>query len=257
MKYVKIREIADQLRKVASIVDFDDNLEDHPVLVAAEETGSNFVLHTAASSLILAQTALRNAVTVLETVADKNASDLDVEDIEFIAALASEFDKDGDPILAKQASVLDQVLLNFAQKGKMELAKKEADAEIDRLREKYRQEAMEKDYKGPTETLEKDIQAADAAKEVEKQVRKFRPLEAPLSTRYCPDHPGAQFARIADGLYQCELDKKMYNFKEGYETMKGNKIPGSEVSEQTRSLGDRALEQMQFSTRESRLQDNK
>jgi hypothetical protein len=78
-----------------------------------------------------------------------------------------------------------------------------------------------------------------------------------LSTRYCPDHPGAQFARIADCVYQCELDKKMYNFKEGFETMKGNKIPGGTVSEQTRSLGDRALEQMHFATRESRLQDNK
>ncbi|KKN74478.1 hypothetical protein LCGC14_0389950 [marine sediment metagenome] len=257
MKYVKIRDIADQLRKVSDIVDYDGNLDEHPVLVAASEINSDIVLRTAATALITAQTAIKNAVDSLELLADKAASELDEEDIDLMAALASEFDADGDPILKKQASVLDQVLLNFAQKGELVKAIKQAEAEVDRLREKYRQEAMERDYKEPSETHEKDIKAGDSAKEIANQVKKYRPMEAALSTRYCPDHPGAQFARIADGLYQCELDKKIYNFKEGYTTMKGNKVPGGDVSEQTRSLGDRALEQMHFSNRESRLQDNK
>ena len=250
MKYAKIRDIAEQLNKMT----YDGDLNEHPVLVAAGEVNSNFVLYTAATALVTAQTAIKEAVNSLEQLAEVAASDLDEEDIDFIAALASEFDADGDPILQKQATVLDQVLLNFAQKGELEMAKKQAEAEVDRLREKYRQEAMERDYKGPTEAHEKDIKAGDSAKEIVDQVKRYRPMEAALSTRYCPDHPGAQFARIADGLYQCELDKKMYNFREGYETMKGNKVPGGDVSEQTRSLGDRALEQMNFSNRESRLQ---
>ncbi len=257
MRYTKIREIADQLRKVANVVDHDGKLEDHPVLKAAVEIEGDFVLYTAATALVTAQVAIKNAINNLELLAQKSAGDLDDEDIDLIAALATEFDADGDPVLKKQASVLDQVLLNFARKGELEQARKEAEAEIEKLRAKYRQQALEESYKGPAEEHEKDIKASESAKEIKDQVKTYRPLEASLSTRYCPDHPGAQFARIADGVYQCDLDKKIYNFKEGYTTIKGNKVPGGDVAEQTRSLGDRALEQMSFSTRENRLQDQK
>jgi hypothetical protein len=256
MKYVKIRDIANQLRKLANIIDHNDNLADHPVLVAADGVGE-VVMNTAATALVTAQAALKSAIDSLEVLAEKFATDLDEEDITLIAALAEEFDADGDPILTRQASVLDQVLINFAQKGELESAKKQAEAEVDKLRTKYRQEAEERAYKTPQETLKKDIQAADSAKAIEKQIKQFRSLEASLSTRYCPDHPGAQFARIADNVYQCELDKKIFNFAEGYTTAKGNQVPGGDVSEQTRSLNDRVLENMNFSTRENRLQENK
>jgi len=252
MKFLKIREIADQLRKVANSVGNDGVIEDHPVLdIAAEVDGS--ILQTVASALVNAYTTLDKAANTLEELAEKSASNLDEEDIDFIAALAAEFDSDDDPVLKKQASVLDQVLLNFAQKGELEKAKKASEEEVERLRKKYRQQASEQAYKVPSETHEKDIKASESAKEIKDQIKEYRPLEASLSTRYCPDHPGGQFARIADGIYQCEIDKKIYNFKEGYTTVNGNKVPGSDVSEQTRSLGDRALEQMNFATRESRL----
>ena len=125
--------------------------------------------------------------------------------------------------------------------------------ELAKLRVKYRAEASEKSYKEPGRVHEKDIRAADAVKAIRDQVRSYRPLETALSTRYCPDHPGNQVRRIADYVYQCGLDKKIYNYQEGFTTEKGNKVPGSDVARQSYSLGDRALEEMHFTTRESKL----
>jgi len=76
-------------------------------------------------------------------------------------------------------------------------------------------------------------------------------LEAPLSTRYCPDHPGVQIARVGEHLWQCELDKKSYNFETGFELNNGSKVPGGDVAQQTQGLNlpYHAI----FDTREGRL----
>lgn len=255
MKYATIRSVADKLRKIADLVDHNGSLHEHPAMIAAEESGDDVILYTVATGLVTAQVALKNAVNNIELLAEKVVGDLDAKDIDSIAALAAEFDDSDDPFLQKQASVLDQLLVNFAQKENAQAKKKAEDSEVEKLREKHRQLSHERAYEKPAQEHDKDIKAAERAKEIQDSIKQYRPLEAPLSTRYCPDHAGAPIMRIGEGVYQCALDKKLYNWHEGYTTMRGNKVPGGRVDEQTLGLGDRALESMHFSTRESRLSD--
>lgn len=184
----------------------------------------------------------------------KQSSDIDMNQLQTLAAMASELDKTGDPELIKEASVLDEILLTLAAPRDARMAFKLAeDQEIQRLREKYRSDSVDKSYKTPREELEKDLKTADAIKAIENSVKEYRPLEAALSTRTCPDHPGAQMSRITDSIYQCSLDKKVYNYQGGFTTMKGSKVPGGDVATQTQTFGDRAIEHMSFDSRESKL----
>lgn len=59
------------------------------------------------------------------------------------------------------------------------------------------------------------------------------PAEGTLSTRYCPDHTGTQSIRVAEHLYQCPLDGKIYNYLSGYTNYKGQQVLGGSVKEQT------------------------
>jgi len=247
MKSDKIKKVADELKNHFNF----GELHDHPAMIAAEESGSDMLMYTVATALVTTEVAVKNAVNNINLLADKCEGEFDESDIDEIAILAEEFDKSGDELLMKQASVLDQILINFSQRGKKEQEKLAEDKEIERLRAKYRQETREKLYGGVSKAQEKDIHAEEAAKAIKEQVKTFRPLEAPLSTRTCPDHPGAQMMRIGDGVFQCDLDKKIYNYREGFKTMKGNEVPGGDVQEQTRQLSDREIENTSFSTRDS------
>jgi hypothetical protein len=178
----------------------------------------------------------------------------DSQILEMIAVYAHELDNSGDPELIKEASVLDEILLTLAApRDAKEVFKASEDKEIEKLKQKYRSEARDKAYTLPKEQLDDDIKTADAAKAIKDSIKEYRPLESALSTRTCPDHPGAQMARIADNMYQCELDKKIYNWDSGFTTMRGDKVPGGSVSNQTQMLGDRAMEHTSFDTRESKL----
>lgn len=59
------------------------------------------------------------------------------------------------------------------------------------------------------------------------------PNKGSLSTRHCPDHIGVQLFRIAEGIYQCPMDGKEYNFQTGFINYKGETVPGGSVSQQT------------------------
>ena len=59
--------------------------------------------------------------------------------------------------------------------------------------------------------------------------------------------------RVADSVYQCQLDKQIYNYEAGYTTMAGNQIPGTGVSNQTQHLGFQAQEHSNFGSREEVL----
>ncbi len=59
-----------------------------------------------------------------------------------------------------------------------------------------------------------------------------------LSTRHCPDHNGVQTFRIAESVYQCPMDGKVYNYGAGYVNYNGQHILGGSVSEQTPSASD-------------------
>lgn len=255
MKYSIAKEILDDLKKTSDFVrHYRNNLSEHPLLVKAEESGSEAIIDIIASTLTKATFAIDDAIEKIEKVAELANGELDEEALEEMAAIATEFDKSGDPLLMKQASVLDQILLTIgAPKGAKDAFKLAEDKEIEKLREKYRAEALEKSYKESKVEHDKDNKVSDAAKAISDSIKEYRPLEASLSARTCPDHPGAQMQRVADYTYQCSLDKKVYNYQSGFTTMKGNKVPGTDIAAQTQSLGDRASEHMSFDTRESKL----
>lgn len=196
----------------------------------------------------------KQAAIIDEFLLELAGEDSKIKKLEFLAAMATELDKTGDPILVKEASVIDQILLTIGRpKGSVEAIKQAEETEIDRLRAKYRQEDGERAYKKPKEQLDKDLKVADTIKAIKDGVKEYRPLEAALSTRTCPDHPGAQMARIGEYIFQCSLDKQVYNYQGGFKTMKGNTVPGGDVSGQTQALNDHAEEHMSFDTRESKL----
>lgn len=202
---------------------------------------------------------------VIETIAaashtlEKAASDLDGKEpvntneiLETIAGLAQSLDETGDDILVKKASLLDELLITIsAPKSAMAQSQAKSEDEINKLRAKYRSETIEKKYNGNADKLDEQAKKAEIAKAFKDQVKEYRPLEAPLMTRYCPDHPGAGVIRIADRTYQCSLDKKIYNWEAGFTTVKGNKIPGGGVEYQNKDWGVRGEGHTVFDSRES------
>jgi len=131
--------------------------------------------------------------------------------------------------------------------------KKAQDEEINRLRARYREQRGEEAYSVVKTQQDKENRVNEAVKAIDQKVKKYRPLEAPLSTRYSPDMPGVSLMRIGDNVYQCPVTKKIFDFRSGYTTAKGNKIPGGDVTNQTQHLGYQAQEHMNFSTREEAL----
>jgi hypothetical protein len=200
------------------------------------------------------------AVAAASTLLEEVANDLDAsqsneikpEQLDEIAALASSFYESGNPLLKKQASVLDEILLSIAApKNAIAESKRVSEDEINKLRAKRRGEAVKELYQDPKEALDKMNLVKEQTDAVKKQVKRYAPLEAPLQTRYAPDMPGVMMTRISDHIYQDLVTGKIYDFKAGYTTVKGNKIPGSSVENQTAALGDQRHGNAMFETRES------
>ncbi len=55
-------------------------------------------------------------------------------------------------------------------------------------------------------------------KEYDKKVKAYKPLEAPLSTRYSPNMPGVSFIRISDDVYQCPITGEKFDYKKRIST---------------------------------------
>lgn len=179
-------------------------------------------------------------------------SGLKPEDLDQLCAMADEFDKSSDPELRKQAAVLDEILLTIgAPKNALAESLKKNEDEINKLREKYRHDAIDKLYKKPKEALDKGNMVEEQSKAVKEQVKRYRPLEAPLQTRYSPDIPGEMLMRISDHVYQSALTGKIYDYRAGYTTDKGNQIPGTSVEFQTPELGGAQSGRSLFDTREN------
>ena len=196
-------------------------------------------------SCVLAAALLKNAAAEVDTIEPPEESKITPESIQEIASLAAAFDASGDAGLKKQASVLDELLLSIAAPPGSVAAKKAVeDSRMDTLRQKY---------KKPSEELAKTNMLTDAAKVVQDSgmTKEYRVLEAALSTRTCPDHHGAQIARVGEHTWQCSLDKKIYNFDTGFTLANGKKVPGGDVANQTKHTSEptHAI----FDSREGRL----
>lgn len=206
-------------------------------------------MHVVAESCVLAAALLKSAAEEVDLLEAPAESVITSDSIEGIANLASALDESGDPELKKQASVLDELLLSISTpQGAYKAAKAAED---------YRIEELKKKYEDPSKELDKVNKIADVEKAIDKSnmTKQYRILEAPLSARSCPDHPGVQIARVGEHMWQCEMDKKVYNFESGFTLNNGNKVPGGDVSQQTQGLN--VPTHSIFDTREGRLNSNK
>lgn len=206
---------------------------------------NDLAMSVVAESCIKAANILKQAAEDVSVLEPLEESKLTNDSIDKLASIAKAFDESGDDELKTQASVIDELLLTIAVDPN-EFAKKMAE-------KNYRLEELKKKYQEPSERLKELNKVSDSLKAIKDSPysKEYKPLEAPLSARTCPDHPGAQIARVGEHVWQCSLDKKIYNFESGFETNKGSKVPGTSVSEQTKF--DTRDQTAIFDTRESRL----
>jgi len=235
--------ISELLTAMASWLESPDN---EAVLLAEYDENC---LQLVAEHCVLAAALLKKAAEEVEHIEPPVESVITPDSIDGLANLASALDSSNDPELKKQASVIDELLLTIAAPPNSLSDKKAANEKrLDELRKKYQD---------PYKELEDTNKIADSLKAVEKSdmVKQYKILEAPLSTRYCPDHPGAQIARIGEHLWQCDLDKKTYDFENGFTLNNGEKVPGGDVANQTQGLN--VPYHSIFDTREGRMGYNK
>lgn len=187
-------------------------------------------------------------VVAAEEVAALEPEVITPDALDELAAVAEAFDVSGDPLLSKQASVLDAVLELFAKKD-IKAAKEAEEKKIDQLKKKYQE---------PKEINDERGHIAEAVKEIEQapMYKQRTILSTPLSARSCPDHASSAMSRVGENTYQCALDKRVYNYDEGYTLLDGTKVAGSSVSGQTQSLWDNIGSPV-FDTREDRTGANK
>lgn len=206
-------------------------------------------LHVVAESCVLAAALLKKAAEEVDVLEPATPSLLTPQSIEETAALATALDESGDPQLKKMASVLDELLLTIAAPPDALMKSKEADGN--------RIEEIRKKYEGVREKLRdhNKIGATEKAIADSGMTKEYRINEHALQARSCPDHPGAQMARVGEGMFQCELDKKVYSYQTGYTLNDGSKVPGGTVGEQTQNLN--VPFQSLFDSREGRLGQNK
>lgn len=235
--------IAEMLIAIANWLESPDN----EALLLAEYDED--CLKVVASSCVEAAKALKVAADTVEAIEPPEESVLTPENIESIASLADALDSSEDPELQKQASVLDELLLTIA-------APPNVANQIKQLQEN-RLSDLKKKYETPREELHKInmLDKTESAIEKSQMTKRVAINDHPLNTRYCPDHAGVQIARVGEHMWQCEMDKKTYNFETGYELNNGDKVPGGDVAQQTQGLYTpfHAI----FDTREGRLGTNR
>lgn len=182
-----------------------------------------------AENCVLAAALLKNAAEEVELI-EPIESHITPESLEELSNIATAFDASGDEGLKRQASVIDELLLTIAAPpDALNQIKRLQDSRIEEAKKKYN---VAKDEHYITNRI------AESEKAIDKSnfTKKFKILEAPLSSRYCPDHAGTQIARVGENAWQCELDKKVYDFETGFTLNNGEHVPGSSVSEQTSGL---------------------
>lgn len=229
------------LNAIASWLESPDN---EALLLSEYDKDS---MEITAKACVEAAAILRRGAEEVEFAEPAQDSSLTEDSIEEIAALANAFDQSGDANLKRTASVLDEILLtigtNSSSINNLKIAEEER---IDALKKKYE----ELKNKSESEKI------ADAKKNISDSpyIKEYRIMEHSLSTRYCPDHAGVPISRVGDSLWQCELDKKQYDFKNGYKDLKGNSVPGGDLS--TQEYWGATDSHSMFDTREERLRNN-
>lgn len=178
----------------------------------------------------------------------------ETESLDDVGKLASILDQSEDVSLAKVASVLDEILLTIAKpKNAIESIKLAEESEIEKLRIKYKTPSPDLFTIG---NEKKEKLTEEYTKEIEDKIKKYKPNEAPLSARTCPDHQSIMLQRVGDHTVQCPLDRKIYNYDAGYTLMDGSVVPGSAVQGQTDFSNSSDSQHVSFSNRQDKLNEN-
>lgn len=189
---------------------------DNKLMVLASEE-EDAVLERVALACHMAAHFLKGAIS-RETVGS--------EDVDNLALLAESLAESKDPEVLKMAASLDRSLIALSQKT----------SDL---------------YQENNDYYRNSIGAEKSIKAIKDKVKDYRPNEAPLKTRSCPEHPGNGLIRVSDNEYQCSLDKKIFDFKNGYTLAGSGKVPGGDVALQSH-VNDNRPNTMDFTTRESR-----
>jgi len=219
----------DLLKSTAAWLDNSDN-EIYALLEFDEDS-----LNVTAKACTIASAILQKAALDLQVVSgieDTNKYSFDMSDVlDKLNSLAGEFEDSDNPDLVKKASLLEDILLTISSNVEEQSKFKQAvQKKIDDIKKKSKE---------GTSVVKASIDDKEKNNEL-------RPLQAPLSTRSCPDHPGVSLVRISDGLFYCPLNGKQYDYSNGYVTEKGNKVPGTCVKNQNDELDDFSMPTMFF-----------
>jgi hypothetical protein len=202
-------------------------------------------LKVVAESCAAAAAIIKDASEKVELLEPEAPSMITPESIDSLTDIATAFDASGDPELKRQAAVIDELIITFAA-SPTAFQEKQAETrrQIDELRQKYQDTKKRSDELHHVEEVKTAIKDSNATKT-------YNVMEAPLSARCCPDHPGEQMQKVNDSEWQCNLDKKTYDFANGFSLLNGSKVPGSVVENQAHNEHHdyRAL----FDTRDARL----
>jgi len=120
-----------------------------------------------------------------------------------------------------------------------------------------RLEQIKKNYQEPKEILDQMNSKSQAIKAIDKSkmTDHIDINEMPLSTRYCPDHPGTSTYRTGEHQVQCPLDHKTYSFEQGFTLENGKHVPGGSVDLQTANQISQPYNSI-YDTRQGRLGQN-
>jgi hypothetical protein len=231
--------ISEMLQAIASWLESPDN---EAILLAEND---DECLKIVAESCVQAAALLKITAETVDDIEPLENSKITPEAIDGLANLASALESSNDEELKKQAAVIDELLLTIAAPSDaMDIRKSQVDKRLEELTKKYQ---------NPHKELQKNNKVEESIKAIDNSnmTKPIKLNEEPLSTRYCPDHPGTQISRIGEHVWQCELDKKIYNFETGFTLNNGTKIPGGQVDLQTQPFD--APYYSMFDTREERL----
>lgn len=205
---------------LVSIANWLESPDNEAVLLSEHDEDC---LAKTAEGCVSAASILRKTAEEVEAIEPKEESMLTPENLEDLSQIALAFDLSDDPELVKQAKVIDELLLSIA--APVDAVQKIKDAnnkKIDELTQKYKE---------VKESLHDQISVKEATKDIQESniYKTYERLEHPLSARTCSDHAGALLVHRADSIWQCSIDNKIYDFRNGFKKQDGSEVPGGTV----------------------------
>jgi len=201
-------------------------------------------LEAVAETCCAAAEILRMGAEQADLIEPPTETSLTPEKLDHLNSIISAFDRSGDADLKKTADVMDDLLLTLASPPDW--------ASNYKLTEWNRLEALKQTYDDTRKQTHELAGVKESAKAIDKSpmFKEVRIMDHALKTRTCPDHAGAQMARVGENQYQCSLDGKVFNYSNGYTTERGEHVPGESVSAQTPTEWPQPMSM--FDTREDR-----